>query len=117
MAGTLTWLGHAAFRLESPGGKRIYLDPWLANPKCPESERQPERMDIVALTHGHGDHIGGVVELGKQFSPAIVAINELANWLEQKGIPNAGDLGFNKGGTVTVDGIRFTMTHALHSSS
>ncbi|MGZ4397822.1 MAG: metal-dependent hydrolase, partial [Gaiellaceae bacterium] len=47
----------------------------------------------------------------------IVAINELANWLEQKGIPNAGDLGFNKGGTVTVDGIRFTMTHALHSSS
>jgi L-ascorbate metabolism protein UlaG (beta-lactamase superfamily) len=117
MAGTLTWLGHGAFRIDSPGGKRIYIDPWLANPKCPESERQPERMDVAVLTHGHNDHIGGFVELGKQFSPAVVAIIELTDWLEQQGVPGAGKLGMNKGGTVTVDGVRFTMTHAVHSSS
>ena len=34
----LTWLGHASFRLDSPGGKRIYVDPWLGNPKCPDPE-------------------------------------------------------------------------------
>ena len=28
----LTWLGHASFRLDSPGGKRIYVDPFLSNP-------------------------------------------------------------------------------------
>ncbi len=85
MAGTLTWLGHGAFRLDSPGGKRIYIDPWLANPKCPESEKQPERMDIVAITHGHNDHLGGVPELAKQFSPKVVAIVELADWLDEQG--------------------------------
>jgi L-ascorbate metabolism protein UlaG (beta-lactamase superfamily) len=117
MAGSLTWLGHGAFRIDSPGGKRIYLDPWLDNPKCPESERRPERMDIVAITHGHNDHLGGVPELAKQFSPRIVAIVELADWLERQGVPGGGDLGMNKGGTVAIDGVRFTMVDAVHSSS
>ena len=35
----VTWLGHAAFRIDTPGGKRVYIDPWLGNPKCPESEQ------------------------------------------------------------------------------
>jgi L-ascorbate metabolism protein UlaG (beta-lactamase superfamily) len=112
---SLTWLGHAAFRIDSPGGKRIYLDPFLSNPRCPESERRPERVDIMAITHGHGDHVGEAVELGRHFSPRVVAIFELANWLEAQGVTGASELGMNKGGTVDVDGIKFTMTHALHS--
>jgi L-ascorbate metabolism protein UlaG (beta-lactamase superfamily) len=112
---SLTWLGHAAFRIDSPGGKRIYLDPWLSNPNCPEDARRPERVDIIAITHGHGDHLGEAIELGKQFSPRVVAIFELANWLEAQGVAGAAELGMNKGGTVDVDGIKFTMTHALHS--
>ena len=113
----LTWLGHASFRVDTPGGKRLYVDPWLSNPKCPDGEKEPERVDIIALTHGHGDHVGETVDLGKQFSPKLVAIIELASWLEGEGYPNAGELGFNKGGTVEVDGIRFSMTHAVHSSA
>ncbi|HEV3408220.1 MAG TPA: metal-dependent hydrolase [Gaiellaceae bacterium] len=112
---SLTWLGHAAFRIDSPGGKRIYLDPWLSNPNAPENVRRPERVDIMAITHGHGDHLGEAVELGRQFSPRVVAIFELANWLEAQGVAGASELGMNKGGTVDVDGIKFTMTHALHS--
>ncbi len=39
---TLTWLGHAAFRFDTPGGKRVYIDPFLnGNPKCPEPELEP----------------------------------------------------------------------------
>jgi L-ascorbate metabolism protein UlaG (beta-lactamase superfamily) len=112
---SLTWLGHGSFRFDSANGKRIYVDPWLGNPKCPESERTPERMDVMAITHGHGDHAGDAAALGKRFSPAVVAIFELANWLGWQGVPNATDYGMNKGGTVDVDGVRFTMTHALHS--
>ncbi len=112
---SLTWLGHAAFRVDSPGGKRIYLDPWLSNPNCPDDARRPERVDIMAITHGHGDHVGEAVELGRQFSPRVVAIFELANWLEGQGVAGAAELGMNKGGTVDVDGVKFTMTHALHS--
>jgi L-ascorbate metabolism protein UlaG (beta-lactamase superfamily) len=111
----VTWLGHSAFRIDTPGGKRIYLDPWLGNPKCPEAERTPERVDILAVSHGHGDHVGEAVELGKQHAPKVVAIFELANWLERQGVPGASDLGMNKGGTVEVEEVKFTMTDARHS--
>jgi len=70
---SLTWLGHASFRLDTPGGKRVYVDPWLSNPKCPDSEKDPERIDVIAITHGHGDHVGETVELSKKFKPEIVA--------------------------------------------
>jgi L-ascorbate metabolism protein UlaG (beta-lactamase superfamily) len=115
---TLTWLGHASFRIDSPGGKRIYVDPFLnGNPKCPESEQSPERVDVIAITHGHGDHVGDTVELAKQFEPAIVAQVELKGWLGKQGAPVGQVPGINKGGSQEVDGIRFTLTNAFHSSS
>ena len=112
----LTWLGHSAFRLEADG-KRIYIDPFLnGNPKCPEGEVTPERVDVIALTHGHGDHVGDTVQLAKQHGCAVVAPVELADWLQGKqGLENVVDP--NKGGTVSVDEIRFTLTNAHHSSS
>ena len=65
----VTWLGHAAFRIDSPGGKRIYVDPWLDNPKCPDGEKEPERIDMIVLTHGHGDHVGSTPRAAQRFSP------------------------------------------------
>jgi L-ascorbate metabolism protein UlaG (beta-lactamase superfamily) len=114
---SLTWLGHASFRIDSPGGKRIYVDPWLGNPKCPESEKSPERADIVAVTHAHFDHVADVVELGRRFQPRLVAMAELAGWLEREGYPNASAGGMNKGGTQEVEGVKLTLTHAFHSSA
>ena len=43
-------------------------------------------------------------------------MNELGYMLEQSGFPNGSSGGMNKGGTVDVDGVRFTMTNAFHSS-
>ena len=114
---TLTWIGHSAFRIDTPGGKRIYVDPFLnGNPKCPESEQTPERADIVALTHGHGDHVGDTVALGKKFSPEIVALLELNGWLGKQGL-DVPDMGPNKGGTVEAGGVKFTLVNAFHSSA
>lgn len=113
----LTWLGHAAFRIDTPGGKRLYLDPWLSNPRCPEAERQPERVDLIVLTHGHGDHLGETVELAQQFSAPVVAIIELRGWLAAQGLEERMDHAPNKGGSVEIEGIRLTMTDARHSSS
>jgi L-ascorbate metabolism protein UlaG (beta-lactamase superfamily) len=115
---SLTWLGHASFRFDTPGGKRVYVDPWLSNPKCPESEKEPERIDVIALTHGHSDHVGETVELTKRFEPqAVVAIVELKGWLEKQGAKLDPLPGSNKGGTVDVDGVKFTLVNAFHSSS
>jgi L-ascorbate metabolism protein UlaG (beta-lactamase superfamily) len=118
MDASLTWLGHAAFRLDSGGGKRIYIDPWLDNPKCPDSEKEPDRCDVIALTHGHADHVGSTVELSKRFGPLpVVAMVELKGWLKQQGA-EADDLpGPNKGGTVEAEGLKFTLTNAFHSSA
>ena len=116
--GTLTWLGHAAFRLDTPGGKRIYIDPFLTgNPSCPEAEQQPERVDLILLTHGHFDHVGDTVALHERFSCPVVAQVELRGWLARQGIEMNMGHAPNKGGTLTVEGIRLTLTHANHSSS
>jgi L-ascorbate metabolism protein UlaG (beta-lactamase superfamily) len=119
MATELTWLGHAAFRLDTPGGKRIYIDPFLnGNPRCPESERKPERCDLILVTHGHGDHVGDTVALHQRFECPVVAQVELRAWLTAQGVADDG-MGHspNKGGTVSVAGVRATLTHANHSSS
>jgi L-ascorbate metabolism protein UlaG (beta-lactamase superfamily) len=112
----VTWLGHASFRLDSPGGKRIYIDPWLTNPKCPDSEKEPERVDVIALTHGHSDHVGQTVELTKQFKPEVVAMVELKGWLDQQGAEVDEVPGPNKGGTVEAGEVKFTLVNAFHSS-
>jgi len=115
---TLTWLGHSAFRLDTSGGKRIYIDPFLnGNPKCPEDEREPERADIVAVTHGHGDHVGDTVDIAKKHGSTVVAIVELSGWLGQQGVDDSKLPGPNKGGTVDVEGVKFTVVNAFHTGS
>jgi len=116
---SLTWLGHASFRFDSPGGKRIYVDPFLdGNPKCPDGEQKPERVDVIAITHGHGDHLGDTVEIWNEHKPTVVAPVELADWLVMKqGLSQDSVQDPNKGGTVEVEGIKITLTDANHSSS
>jgi L-ascorbate metabolism protein UlaG (beta-lactamase superfamily) len=110
----LTWLGHAAFKIETPTGKVILVDPWiLTNPMCPEKDKKFERIDTMLVTHGHFDHIADAVELGKKFKPQIVGIYELCAWLESKGV--SGTNSMNKGGTQKVGEIEVTMVNALHS--
>ena len=97
----ITWLGHSCFVIE--GSKRVIIDPFI-----PEGE-VPKDVDIVAVTHGHSDHFGETLS----FSAPVIAINEIARWLQEKGMTAEG---MNIGGTIEVEDVRFTMTPALHSS-
>ena len=110
----LTWLGHATFRIETPAGKTIIVDPWvMGNPACPAKEKDVKKVDVMLCTHGHFDHIGDAVEIGKKHNPVVVAIPELAHWLGKKGVKQVSEM--NKGGTQTVGDIKVTMVHADHS--
>ncbi len=118
MSTPLTWLGHSAFRFDTPGGTRVYVDPFLhGNPSCPEGELEPERVDLIALTHGHGDHVGDTVALHRRFGCPVVALVELRGWLAGQGVEQSMAHAPNKGGTVRVADVSITLTDANHSSS
>jgi L-ascorbate metabolism protein UlaG (beta-lactamase superfamily) len=72
-------------------------------------------VDMILVTHGHGDHVGETVEVAKQTGAPVYAIHELSVILAGKGVPEV--IGMNKGGTVEVKGVKITMTQAVHSSS
>jgi L-ascorbate metabolism protein UlaG (beta-lactamase superfamily) len=113
---SITWLGHATFIITTPGGKRIVTDPWLeGNPRCPPDRRRIDKADVILLSHGHSDHSADVVPVARATNAPIVAIHELAVWLERKGLQNTK--GMSIGGTQSVAGLEISMTPAIHSSS
>jgi L-ascorbate metabolism protein UlaG (beta-lactamase superfamily) len=110
----LTFLGHSTFHLVTAGGQRILLDPWVINnPRTPTDKKDITVLDSILISHGHGDHIGDAVEIGKATGAQTVTNYETAHWLGKKGIENTVPM--NKGGTVNVGGIKVTMVHADHS--
>ncbi len=117
---TITWLGHGTFLFEAPGGERILLDPWIeGNPRFPQSwrERLTERLDAIALTHGHFDHVNDLAQVAGASQAPILCIFDMVQWLTRQGIAEERCLGFNLGGTVEAAGVKFTMVPAVHSSS
>ena len=110
----ITWLGHSAFRITTPSGQVILIDPWvMGNPSCPEAFKKVEKLDVMLITHGHGDHLGDAVALARAHKPLIVAIYETCLWFNSKGIHST--LPMSKGGTQKAGEIEVTMVHALHS--
>src|SRR5574337_48723 len=106
----LKWLGHSCFELADTN--RVLIDPYISkNPAAPKVDVVP---DIIAVTHGHADHLGDTVNLARKYGCRVVSIHEVSKYLSAMGIQCEG---MNKGGTVAIEGVEFTMTEAVHSSS
>jgi len=113
---TLTWLGHSTFELVTKSGVVVLFDPWLTgNPRCPEARRNVAKLDVIALSHAHGDHVGDTEALAKKFQCPVISGFEVGEHLESKGITTCKAIGI--GGTARVAGLAFTMVNATHSSS
>lgn len=113
----ITWLGHSGFRIEIEDAV-LLVDPWLeGNPMFPP-ERRAEAIagaTHVLVTHGHGDHAADAVAICADLAIPAVGIYDLMSWWgESHGIET---IGFNKGGTVELNGAGVTMVNASHSSS
>ena len=118
------WYGQAAFRIETPSGGVILIDPWLSVPTNPDKESIAKlgRVDYILITHGHWDHVGDAVEIGKKTGAILVAPYGLQfNLKSVAGYPEAqatAATGGNVGGTIALPkaGAKVTLTTAVHGS-
>lgn len=113
---TITWLGHAAFKLETPEVS-ILIDPFFTDDRL-AAQAEAGRVDLVLVTHDHADHTGSVTDICRRTGAQLGAIVGTAERLQQAGVPQEQIIfgGFNMGGTVECKGARITMTQAYHSS-
>jgi L-ascorbate metabolism protein UlaG (beta-lactamase superfamily) len=113
---TITFLGHANFKLTLPDEKTIFVDPWLEeNPACPQELKTPTRADLVLITHGHSDHFDvKTLETMTKLGAKIIAPTAVRWYLSKHGFENLEPL--NTGGTLRLHDVAVTMTHAQHGS-
>lgn len=116
----LTWLGHSAFLVRTPGLSFV-IDPFLeGNPYSPVKAKDIKDLNIVLVTHDHADHLGQAVEICKANNALLLGIVEtVARLVEEEGLPGelaANGIGINMGGTFRHMAGKFKMVQAVHSS-
>lgn len=122
---TLTWYGHSAFKIVTPSGHVLLLDPWITNPSNPNGKADLagiKSADYILVTHGHFDHVGDAVNIARRTGAHLIANFDLGHaMVNYLGFP-ATQAGFdtlgNSGGTITLlkGEVSITFEPAVHSS-
>ena len=118
----LLWYSQAAFKLTTPGGKVIMIDPWIMGAtKIPPELKDLDKIgkvDLILVTHGHGDHLGDALEISKKNNAPIWAPAGLNQTLATLGLMPANLVPrMSKGGTIEpFPGVKITMVRAEHLS-
>jgi len=120
----ILWLGQAATRIKTPGGKVIVIDPWLrTNPKTPQTYKDLDalgKVDLILVTHGHFDHFADAPALAEKHKVPMYGPAGMNAAVATLGIlPAELAPRFGKGGTIMpfgANGVKITATRAEHSS-
>jgi L-ascorbate metabolism protein UlaG (beta-lactamase superfamily) len=118
----LQWFAQSAFKLTTASGKVVMIDPWLTgNPKCPPEYKDLDKIgkvDVIMVTHAHGDHLGDAIPLAKKNDAPVWGPAGMDQMLAVNGyLPANLAPRFGKGGTIEpVPGLKITAVHAEHSS-
>ncbi len=119
----LQWFGQSAFKITTPGDKVILIDPFISkNPRTPQELKDLKtlgKVDLILVTHGHGDHVGDTAAIAKMTGAKVGLNADMGRTFASLGwVPMEQLIRFNKSGTVMPLGpdIRITMVRAEHSS-
>lgn len=119
----MQWFGQSAVKLTAPDGRVVVIDPFISNnPVTPERLRdlgRLDRVDLILVTHAHGDHWGDTAELARMTGAPVALNADFGNTIRTLGIlPGDQLVRFNKSGPIQPagEGITVTMVHAEHSS-
>ena len=117
----LHWYGQSAWKIETPSGGVILIDPWLTVPTNPDKNSIAElgKVDYILITHGHFDHVGNAVEIAKKTGAELITTADLGrNLVAVEGYPKDKVKTAYMGGTVAMSkaGARVTLVNAVHGS-
>lgn len=122
----LTWYGHSAYRLTTPTGKVVLIDPWITNPANKNGKEdldKLDRVDLILLTHGHADHVGNSVDIARKTGARLVATADLSrSMVAYKAYPKeaatAATFGHFGGEITVLDGeLKVAFVPARHGSA
>jgi L-ascorbate metabolism protein UlaG (beta-lactamase superfamily) len=123
----LTWYGHSTYKIVTPSGKTVIIDPWINNPTNPNAKKDMEALDDVSLilaTHGHFDHIADATAIAENNPTAmLVSTLELGKAMVKhmkfpEGQFNMGTAGFPGGEISLLDGeVKVGFVPAVHGGS
>jgi L-ascorbate metabolism protein UlaG (beta-lactamase superfamily) len=107
----ITWHGHSVFEIRDR--LTTLIDPFLTGNRMADVTADEMDPDVIAVTHGHADHLGDTVSIAKATGCKVVAVSEIAKYLQSKGV---SAIGANIGGTVELEGVKYSLTPASHSN-
>lgn len=112
------WLGWSFYRLTSPAGKVILLNPWVqGNPDAAVTMDDIDRADLILASNGHPDDQGNTVQLAQKTGARVFVPFELGTWMIDQGVPMAQVVRSGQGGRLTLDGITVRQVNAVHGNS
>lgn len=114
MALEITYLGHSGFIFDD-GRCPVAVDPYLTGNPLARHKPADVRCRYVALTHGHGDHLGDTVEIARANDATVIACWEIYEYLSEQGLKKLEP--GNPGGKIMTDFGWVAFTQAFHSSS
>jgi L-ascorbate metabolism protein UlaG (beta-lactamase superfamily) len=81
----VSYHGHSVVKIRS-NGKTVLIDPFISGNDLTDLRADEQNPDFIVLTHGHGDHVGDTVDIAKRSGALVIAVNELALYLQHQGV-------------------------------
>ena len=113
MSNVFTWYGHATHGVET-GRFNLLIDPFFKDNPATSVSPGEVPADFILVSHGHGDHIGDVLEIAKRTDALVITVHEIAGWLQGHGLQKVHGQHLGGGFKHPFGYLKFTL--ALHGS-